>query len=415
MQKKILIINKWEFMRNYLKDLFEEEGFEIILGRDGLDGYLKMRNQLPDLIIIESSLLKMNIIDFLRKKNEFKGTMEIPLIMLYSNISRDVIVKISKFYINKYLPLPLDIDALCSVVNDIFNTEIKINKYPCVIDLSLKNEILFMEIYHGLEVEEINQMKHQLNNFIKNDNIEKILIAFNKLPKQKNFYEMLDIFSKTIHDVLSEINIAMKICILTSIKEINNYFAVNNILKDINITDNFNKAINILINDNDTSSNFQKKLKNEFYYNNNEKGSNNDYYINNEGNNDSEIDNRKRYKIAVIDDDELILEYMGILLDNPDWDIKLYCNGKVFVNDLECSKVDLILLDLNMPIMNGFDVLEYLKKENINTPVIVLSALNDKQSILRVKNSNVKSYFVKPFKSELLINKTKELLTYEYS
>ena len=71
MKKKILIVEKSEDLRNYLKEKLEFHDFEIILAKDGLDGYIKMRGQLPDLIIIDLFVPRLNKNDFLEKKCPF--------------------------------------------------------------------------------------------------------------------------------------------------------------------------------------------------------------------------------------------------------------------------------------------------------------------------------------------------------
>ena len=72
---------------------------------------------------------------------------------------------------------------------------------------------------------------------------------------------------------------------------------------------------------------------------------------------------------------------------------------------------DLILLDLNMPRMNGFEVLEELKKdpELENIPVVVLSISQNKDDMARVKDLNASSYIVKPMNIEDYISVVKKI------
>lgn len=67
---------------------------------------------------------------------------------------------------------------------------------------------------------------------------------------------------------------------------------------------------------------------------------------------------------------------------------------------------DLILLDLNMPRMNGFEVLEELKSDNElkNIPVVVLSISQNKDDIARVNELNANSYIVKPMDINEYVN-----------
>lgn len=74
---------------------------------------------------------------------------------------------------------------------------------------------------------------------------------------------------------------------------------------------------------------------------------------------------------------------------------------------------DLILLDLNMPRMNGFEVLEELKQDNElkNIPVVVLSISQNKDDMARVKDLNANSYIVKPMNIEEYVTVVKKIET----
>ena len=72
---------------------------------------------------------------------------------------------------------------------------------------------------------------------------------------------------------------------------------------------------------------------------------------------------------------------------------------------------DLILLDLNMPRMNGFEVLEELKADNElkNIPVVVLSISQNKDDIARVNKLNANSYIVKPMDINEYVNVVRKI------
>lgn len=85
-------------------------------------------------------------------------------------------------------------------------------------------------------------------------------------------------------------------------------------------------------------------------------------------------------------------------------------NGQECINYLKNSESenlpDLILLDLNMPIMNGFEVLAALKKDEClsHIPVIVLTSSEAEQDILKSYKSQANSYLTKPIDTKAFIN-----------
>jgi len=72
---------------------------------------------------------------------------------------------------------------------------------------------------------------------------------------------------------------------------------------------------------------------------------------------------------------------------------------------LKKEKFDMILLDLMMPKMDGFEFLRHLHKRKDNTPVIVISALTDEENIEKAMGLGAISYITKPYDSQYLKSK----------
>lgn len=119
----------------------------------------------------------------------------------------------------------------------------------------------------------------------------------------------------------------------------------------------------------------------------------------------------KDVKIAIVDDDIFILDFMKILFSEHDVTVNTYENGKQLIDNFPDETPQLIFLDLMMPIMSGFEVLQWLKAKKVNIPVIVLSTLSQKETILKVKKLGIKDFIIKPPSSpELIIKKGMEAL-----
>ncbi|WP_144607569.1 response regulator [Algoriphagus algorifonticola] len=89
-------------------------------------------------------------------------------------------------------------------------------------------------------------------------------------------------------------------------------------------------------------------------------------------------------RIAIADDHTLFAKGIeGLLEEHEDLEVLgLFSNGKELVDFLEISEVDVVLTDLNMPILNGFGVLSAVKNGNSQTKVVVLS-MYDEEKIYR--------------------------------
>jgi len=113
--------------------------------------------------------------------------------------------------------------------------------------------------------------------------------------------------------------------------------------------------------------------------------------------------------ILVVDDNQENLKVVSNFLKELDYKIALASDGESALHILETEKFDLILLDIMMPGMDGFEVCNKLK-ENADTkdiPVIFLTARNETDDIIRGFQMGGVDYITKPFRKEELLIRVK--------
>jgi len=117
--------------------------------------------------------------------------------------------------------------------------------------------------------------------------------------------------------------------------------------------------------------------------------------------------------ILLIDDEKDFCELLQTHLE-ADGDLSLYpaLDGKEGIRLANKLKPDLILLDVIMPEMDGFEVLKRLKEDSglMQIPVIMLSAIDDKATKIRAAQSFDETYITKPFEISELKAKIAEVL-----
>jgi len=99
-------------------------------------------------------------------------------------------------------------------------------------------------------------------------------------------------------------------------------------------------------------------------------------------------------KILIAEDEKPMARAMKLKLENEGYIADIANNGNEAVEGLK-KGYDLLLLDLMMPELDGFGVLEARKKNNIKTPVIVSSNLSQQEDFARAKELGAVDYFVK--------------------
>jgi two-component system, OmpR family, response regulator len=123
----------------------------------------------------------------------------------------------------------------------------------------------------------------------------------------------------------------------------------------------------------------------------------------------------KSKKILMVEDDAAMREIIVHKLQLEGFEVSQAGDGKQALGMIESNRPNLILLDLMLPEMDGFTVLEHVRKHQdttlSQTPVIILSNLWSNKDILRAKSLKVEAYMVKAyFTTEEILHKVHEIL-----
>ena len=111
------------------------------------------------------------------------------------------------------------------------------------------------------------------------------------------------------------------------------------------------------------------------------------------------------YNIAVIDDENEILSMIQKFLSrNEKFQVTTYSNPVVAVDSID-ENVDIVLLDIMMPQMNGLDALEKLVAKNPEQKIIMMTAYSTLDKVLKSHKQGATHYLMKPFDSLASIEK----------
>lgn len=108
------------------------------------------------------------------------------------------------------------------------------------------------------------------------------------------------------------------------------------------------------------------------------------------------------YKILLIEDDEFTAGLIKNFLEEYNFKVDIVDTVTSAISNIKFEKYSIILLDINIPDFNGFEVLKFLNKNNVNIPVIVVSAYSEKSSKLLAFKLGAVDYMVKPIDPEEL-------------
>lgn len=118
--------------------------------------------------------------------------------------------------------------------------------------------------------------------------------------------------------------------------------------------------------------------------------------------------------VLVVDDDPEVLEVMKSYL-MEECRVSTVMGGRQAIEHVQRNHVDVILLDVEMPIMDGFRTLELLRNmsECINVPILLVTGRNDKYTVLNSLCKGVDGYLVKPVDKETVLSKIREVILHK--
>lgn len=413
MAKKILIIDESALFREYLAKKFGEKDFEVVEAKNGLDGMIKMRNELPDLVLMDYFLSRKGSLEILKEKMGNPNVEKVPVVMVSNKIDKENILQIAKFGVKKFFTKPIKIDSLLKTISSILHVEVEMDDTPCIIEAHFNDEILFIEIARGLNKEKIELLKYKLTELLDLYEVQtpKVLIMMSNLELTTDDSSKVSFLFEM---VVEHGNTKPKyVKVLTTSIFVREFLAASTDYSDIEVKTNLTEAMDELIGIKPDSYAHDDVVRDKILSQSAPKKQGQESIelrFEVERSETAAGGEGRKISMAVVDDDIVIQELLKTVFSETGWEITIFNNGKEFTQALGDNDFDLVYLDLMMPEMNGFQVLQYLKENNIETPVIVFSALSRKETVVKAVNFGIHSYMIKPLKPEQLLKKAAEAI-----
>ena len=120
----------------------------------------------------------------------------------------------------------------------------------------------------------------------------------------------------------------------------------------------------------------------------------------------------QKAKVLIVDDEPFNVDVLEQELEDTDYELITASNGQEALDKIKSQQPDLILLDLMMPVLDGFAVLKEIKDDDVlrDIPVIIVSAASDSKSIVKGIKQGADDYITKPIDAESLKVKLKDHL-----
>jgi DNA-binding response OmpR family regulator len=413
--KTVLVIDETTQFREYLRTKLEDNNAEVITAVNGLDGLSKLRNNHPDLLIMDYNLSRQGCMEILKQKRASPPLAPIPVIITAQQLDQKKILELVPYNVKKVFTKPIKIDALLSTLQEILGITFSIDTSPGIVEVHVNEDIIFIEITEGLNRDKLELLRFKI--------IELIELYMIKIPKLIN---MVSGFTMSIADepnILRLLSVVLKssqakqknVRILTRDEYFKTYINEHRDYQDVEVVSNLQYALDGLLKELETTDDHETKaalIGDKVLSAGETQGESLQLRFDGEVKYSLEEikESLRGLSIAAIDDDEIIHGLINNTFSGFNIDIKFFSDGAKFISTLNSANYDLILLDIVMPRADGFAVLRELRDHSITAPVIVLSAVNQRETVIRAFQMGIKSYLTKPLKPADIFKKTMEIL-----
>jgi DNA-binding response OmpR family regulator len=417
--KQVLLVIESPFLREYLSHKLDETGIAVSIAISTLDATSKMRIIAPDLIILDYLQDHQNFMKLLKQKKLDANTANTPVIILARKLEQKQLLELVPYNIKKVFHKPLRIDTLFLTLSEILGTPFTIDENPGIVEVHVNENIIFIEIAQGLNKDKLSILRFKISELI---DLYKI-----RVPK---VIMMLSDIKLTFHDapVLHELfstvleNLNIKPChvaILTHDDFIHQYIRAEKKYADIKIPSDLFEAMDSLLaaegeKEEEAEERAERlgdlvlKAKTDvakeealfLKFDSEEKKANLELIT----------DTLQNIRVAVIDDDFVIQEMIKNTFKATNAFVYAFSDGEDFLEVIDDHVFDLAFLDINMPKVDGFGVLKALQVRNIPYPIIVLTSVTQRETMLKAIQMGIKSYLLKPLKPEDIFTKSLEIL-----
>jgi len=114
--------------------------------------------------------------------------------------------------------------------------------------------------------------------------------------------------------------------------------------------------------------------------------------------------------VYIVDDNEAVLDSTGMLVKSAGIAVREFSSSLAFLRDFEAAPECCVILDINMPEMSGFRVIEFLRGRGITVPIILFSGRVDAVAEERARRSGAEALLTKPVAHDELLQLVQRLL-----
>lgn len=410
--KKVLIIDAPPLFREFLKEKLSAEKIEVDSATGNRDAFTKLVSGLPDLVIANSPDNFQDLVDFLEKKRLEPNAARVPMILTGPVLEKNQLVILQNYNVVKYFNKPIKFDIFFESIGRILRTNFSIDTTQCILEMHLNDNIIFIEVAQGLNREKIALLKYRITEMIDDNNLTAPKVVLMMTDLSLSFVDGANL-EYLLDNVIADSRVArrnVKVLALDSFtKELINGHKQ---YTGIEVVENLSRILNSLV-DSGTATSVADVISDKILSATEDvsEGSVQMKFQLESGVMEAGKEQLgNQLKIAIVDDDSLILNLIKNAFSSIGVETDCFSSGTEFLANTNKRVYDLIILDIFMPGLSGYDILNHLHARKYPSPVLVYSNATQKEIVIQALSLGAKSFLIKPQKPEVIIQKAVEII-----
>ena len=410
--KSVLVIDAPPMLREFLKEKLTAESISFDIADGHRDALTKFLSILPDLVIINIETTVDDILDFLNKKQADPNGKKIPVIMCGPVMERDEVTDLVQYGVVKYFTKPIKFDLFFDAIGRILHSPLSVDTTPCMLDVHLNHDIIFVEVALGLNREKITLLKYKLSEIIENNklNAPKIILMMTDLSLSFVDGYNLDLLLKNLTSDKRILKRNVKILSLDTF--VSDFVEGHPVLEGVEVAQNLSTVLNSLVEGNSAFS-VQDVIMEKILSASDsaDKGSLDLKFFSDTGAPEQSKElSAESLQIALVDSDPAVITFLTSVYQSMGAEVSAFSSSASFAEMLGTKQFDLAVIGMFMQGYSGLDLLKLLVDKKITLPVIVYSQIVQKEVIMQSLTLGASSYLIKPQPSEVIIKKSLEII-----
>lgn len=411
--KQVLLIDTTSVFREYLKAKLEAEQVQVEMATSKRDAFIKLITMLPDLVIMElesGSMSEMQL-DLLRKKVRDPNARKIPIVATGPTLARTKIATLAEFGIVKYFNRPIKFTVFFASIATILKTRFSVDETPCMVDMHINGNIIFIEIAQGLNRDKIAMLKYKLPEVIVSNSLTSPKLILMLSDMHLTFIDGANL-ELLLNNVCVGSGITMRnIKVLTTDQFVKDLIAGHGQYAGMEVGSKLMDVAGGLVENRPFAS--LTEIATDRILNSDAFA---DYgsvevRFGNDSESESDESNGIILKVAIVDEDVIVRKLLQNAFSAISAECVLFESGNEFVTSvIEKKTYDFVVLDLYISDMDGFSILRTLQRHNFEAPVLIYSQAVQRDAVIQALSLGAKSFLVKPQHPTVIVRKAVELL-----